>query len=505
MREGVARRVRDVRQCLRGVRRRLRDVRRRVARFERREVREVRRWLESTSNLVHVSLLVVLPALFAAVTLISNRVEVLPYLLFPPLASGSYTLFAHPEERYASPRRFVGGLTTGAFCGWAALAVGARYLYVVPASAYEIRPEAVALGLFLTGVVTWGLDVEEPSAYSTALLVHVTGANQFVYVVSVAVSTVVVSGIFLVWRNEFYEERSRYLYKTTGADDHVLVPMHGAHAAQTATFGARLAGAHEAGKVVLLSVVEDEDVAAAERAILESDDTADLDVLDDQRTDVDRRSDAEARAAELAADELERHANRIETRVGVPCEVAVAAAADGGLSAGTVLDTAAETNCDLVVAPYRREGGEAADYLRALFGSDVDVVAFDSNTERVDWKRVMVPVSRANDLAHAMVDYAQRLAGRTGTVSVCTCIRSERERRDAESMLADLVETVDCRCETRVSRSDVESFVERNDEQYDVVVLGASTDRSSASRFLSRPTYERLADVETDVAVVHRA
>lgn len=49
----------------------------------------------------------------------------------------------------------------------------------------------------------------------------------------------------------------------------------------------------------------------------------------------------------------------------------------------------------------------------------------------------------------------------------------------------------------------MESFIERNDSHYDLVLLGASTDRSAASKFFSRPTYERVADLDTDVALVH--
>ena len=57
---------------------------------------------------MHVSALVLVPVLVALVTKLSNVVGVLPFVLFPPLASGTYTLFANPEGRYASPVRFVG-------------------------------------------------------------------------------------------------------------------------------------------------------------------------------------------------------------------------------------------------------------------------------------------------------------------------------------------------------------------------------------------------------------
>jgi hypothetical protein len=89
-------------------------------------------------------------------------------------------------------------------------------------------------------------------------------------------------------------------------------------------------------------------------------------------------------------------------------------------------------------------------------------------------------------------------------VSVCTCIDSEANRRPAETRLANLVETARGDVETRVSRSDLVEFIEANVEAYDLVVVGSSRDRSAASRFFSPPTFERLADVDCDLAVVDR-
>ena len=224
---------------------------RRLRRVERREVDDLRDWLENTRNVLHLTTLVVLPALLALVTYLSNATDLLPFLLFPPLASGAHTLFAHPESRYASPRRFVGGLTTGAICGWVALEVTAQFWYGVPPESFQVHPGAAATAVFLTGAVTWALDVEESSAFSTALLVLVTGATRPAYVLSIALSTGVIALVFVIWRRHFYEQRARYLYQSTKGDDPVLVPMRGRHAAATARLGARLAGAHDAGKVVL--------------------------------------------------------------------------------------------------------------------------------------------------------------------------------------------------------------------------------------------------------------
>ena len=524
-------------------RRRLVRAFQRLRRFERREVEEVRDWLENTRNLLHLSVLVLLPLLIALVTYLSNATELLPFLLFPPLASGAYTLFAHPESRYASPRRFVGGLTAGAFCGWAALELTARFWYQVPPASLSAHPGAAALAVFLTGAVTWGADVEESSAFSAALLVLVTGVTRPVYVVSVALSTGIIAAVFLLWRRHFYEQRARYLYQSTKGDDHVLVPMRGPHAEATAMLAARLAGAHDAGKVVLLDVVDDETVAELERALIsggeaagsdlaadggerEGDDgdetgraaedgtetaddeavggpVADGDADDEGGTTEGRsaREVAEERLGEEAVADLERRADRIEAAVDVPCEVIVAA--DGGDVGGTVLDAARGANCDLIVSPYDGEDGHPSGIARSLLAGEIDVLLHRSEDGRESWRSALVPVRKAGDVAHAMIDFALRLAD-PGEVSVCNCIGTERERRTAEEMLANLVGTLSEGVETRVAREDIDAYLGRTAGDYDLVIVGASTDRSAASRFVAPPTFKRLADVDCDVAIVHR-
>jgi hypothetical protein len=464
------------------VRRRGRTLLRRARRIERREVRSFARWIETTDNLVHLSVLVFVPLLIALVTVLSNAVRELSFLLFPPLASGTYTLFANPEGRYASTRKFVGGLTLGAVCGWAAVVAAGVVFGVGVGADFSVHPTSAALALALTGGVSWALDVEEPAAFSTALLtLIVEEAQPFEYVASVFLASLLVAGAFLLWRERFYERRARYLYGAVSADDHVLVPVK-ADAdpdERVGLFGARLAAAHEAGKVVLLGLVEGGDATDAGE--------------DDDGT-------AEATAGSDLADELEGHAARIRTRTGVPCEVVVAS----GDALTATVETARDTNCDLVVTPYETRHGVLSSYVRGVFDSPFDAVAFRSTRESTRWKRVLVPVSRPGDTAHAMIDFASRLAGRSGEVSVCTCIGSNENRRRAEETLANLVETVEGDVETRVARADVEDFIAANAEAYDAVLLGSSGDRSAASRFVSRPTFERIRNVDTDVAVVDR-
>jgi nucleotide-binding universal stress UspA family protein len=477
---------------------------RRLRRLERRELAAFGRWIQHTGNLLHLTVLVAVPLLIGLVTLISNASAELSFLLFPPLASGAFTLFSDPEGRYSSPWKFVGGLVVGALCGWAALRLTASVLATTP----TVSPESAAFSIFLTGATTWLLDVEEPAAFSTALLVLVTDdASPEAYVTSVAVFGGLVAVVFSVWRSRFYERRAQYLYDTAQGDDHVLVPMRGDHAAAetTALFGATLAAAHEAGKVVLLAVLE-EDGEPADGRDAEVDATAPRAVTPDADSDADLTSTSAADAGTDAdvtatvADRLEATAKAVRTRVGVPCEVVVAR----GAPVPTTIETASNANCDLVVAPYEEEHGLLSPFVRGVFDSRYDAVAFRATTGRRRWRRVLVTVARPGDTAHAMLDFAARLAGRSGSLSVCTCIEAEVERRSAEKRLADLAETVDVDVETRVARGRVTDFIGANADAYDLLIVGSSGDRSRASRFLSPPTFERLRDVDCDVAVVDR-
>jgi nucleotide-binding universal stress UspA family protein len=170
----------------------------------------------------------------------------------------------------------------------------------------------------------------------------------------------------------------------------------------------------------------------------------------------------------------------------------------------TTVETAANTNCDLVVAPYEEDRGLLSPYVRGVFDSRYDTVAVRTTPGRRRWRRVLVMVARPGDSAHAMLDFGSRLTGPAGGLSVCTCIDAEVERRGAENRLADLAETVGVNVETRVARSDVTDFIAANAGAYDLLIVGSSGDRSRASRLLSPPTSEGLRDVDCDVAVVDR-
>jgi nucleotide-binding universal stress UspA family protein len=480
---------------LEALRDRIRRRLRRISWFGHRPTRMVLRRLEETNVIVHVSMLIFVPSLVALLTYLSNRIDALSFFVFPPLAAGTYALFSNPESKYASPVRFVAGLTAGALCSWAAVLVAVHVVYPsAPPTAIEVDAPGAAFAVFLTGALTWALDIEEATAFAVALLgLLVAPGRQAAFVVSVFVASSIVAAVFAVWRNYFYERRARYLYRSTKDDDRVLVPMRGETPEATAMLGARLAAAHDAGKVVLLDILEgapdDDDSDGADAAAASG------------GSGPSGAAKAGAETAAVAA-ELEALGDRIETSLNVPCQVVVASG-EGPLGE-TIRQTAAETNCDLVAVPHETNGGELASFIRRLMDADVDVLVHRSHEGRTDWNRIVVPVRRASDTAHAMIDFALRLIGADGHVSVARCIDTEKKRRGADEMLANLVSTTDSRIETRVVNASFGRFLRRVARTNDLVIIGSSRDRSRASRLISPPTFEQLPDIDTDVAIVDR-
>ena len=536
-----------------GVRERVVSWLRRLRRLERREVRGFRAWLENTQNLIHVSVLLFVPLLMAAVTFLSGRLTELSFLLFPPLASATYTLFSDPDGRFASPRRFVGGLTAGAVCGLVALNIVAA-IQGTTVDMLQVDAGAAALAVLLAGAVTWAFDLEEPAAYSTALLLLVTRTDKLTYVLSVGTSSLLVAGVFLLWRDRFFDQRARYLYTSTEGDDRVLVPVRGDHPGTTACLGARIAAAHDSAKVVLLGLVDpdaeedatDPDPGAPDatqgwpvpasdgdgaappdggggRATTDAGGTAVTGPASHERPAVsgsDPDDDNRGRApttegssqdivTAASAMNLEERAADIETVYGVPCEVLVAEASPDS-PGGPIIQAAHDTGCDLIVTPYETDDDDErlAPYIHELFHSDTDTLVHRSAGPGAgaegDWQDVLVPVRRAGDVAHKMIDFAARLAGDRGRVSVCHCIDGENQRDGAERMLGDLAETVSRGVETRIAREEIQPFLERVSGSYDLVIVGSSGDRSTASRFVSRPTFERIEDLDCDFAVLDR-
>ena len=308
---------------------RLVAVRSRIRRIERREIGEFRRWIQDTSNLLHLSIVLFVPVVIGFVTYVSNQVQTLSFLLFPPLASGTFTLFRDPEGEYANPVRFVASLSVGALCGLVAYTATVwAYGSVAPG---VVHPESAALAIFLTGLVTWAADVEAPSAFATALLALVTGdVDPATYLVSIVLASSLVAGAFVVWREQFYEQRAKYLYETVRGDDHVLVPMRGETGEQTALFGARLAAAHEAGKVVLCDVVAEAETDIGLTDAVDSTDASESTGVGTDGTAA-RNGSTATRGGDLIpataerVDRLEQIAGTIRTRIGGPCEIVVVA------------------------------------------------------------------------------------------------------------------------------------------------------------------------------------
>lgn len=139
----------------------------------------------------------------------------------------------------------------------------------------------------------------------------------------------------------------------------------------------------------------------------------------------------ETKQAAETVDCLKQYVRMIETQVGVPCDMVVATGDPVSATARTV-ETA---NCDLVVTPYEEDNGHLSAYVQGIFNQPVDTISFRSETAVMNWQRILVLVVRDGDTAHGMIDFATRLAGNEGMVSVTTCISDKTERRRAETRL----------------------------------------------------------------------
>lgn len=199
------------------------------------------------------------PLLVALVVALSNAVDRLSFLLFPPLAAAIYELFANPGAGDPSPTDVVLGLTVGAVSGWAALIVASAVFGPLPPGRFRIGVGAAVLSVLFTGGLLWLLDIELAPAFAVALLVLLLDVPPGAYVASVAAASALVAGVFAVWHREVYDRRVEYLYKVSGGARHVLVPVRGENAERAALFGAQIAATRGASKVVLLGIVRKRD------------------------------------------------------------------------------------------------------------------------------------------------------------------------------------------------------------------------------------------------------
>ncbi|MFB6236274.1 MAG: HPP family protein [Halopenitus sp.] len=403
------------------------------------------------------------------VTALSNTTELLSFLLFPPLAAATYQLFAHPGEASSSPRNLVLGLTSGAIGGWAGVAV-ARGLFELPAAEpFVVSVPAAILTILFTGVLLWFVDADLAPSFAAGLLVLLLDVSPLIYVLNVAGASLLVAVAFHGWQQIVYDRRAERLFGISSSRGNVLVPVRSAADEAVIRFGARIAASDDAAKL-LLARVDD------------GGGTGDADVSDE---------------------ELAQLRDSVESEIGVDCEV-ITDDESGDVALSALSRLAQETNTDLVVVPYETAGDRLAPFIRRLFRGDADVIVTRLSGSRTEWSRILVSVQRAGRIAHSMIEYARQLAGQSGHVSISTCISDERERRAAERMSANLAEAFAGGFETRVANDWVESFLADNGPQYDLVCVGAGTDRAPASRFLSPPTFQRLEDLDADLAIVHR-
>lgn len=431
--------------------------------------RELRNWLQVTDNFLSLSVVLLVPLVIATVTAASNAYAELSFLLFPPLASGAYSLFSNPDERQRSAANFIRGTTTGSLCGY-----GADLL--VGGNSAGIDPVVAGVAMLFVGIVTWMIRLQSPSAFATALLVlTTTEASAVAYVASVAIGSAIVAGVFVGWYEAIYKRRTKFLYGSLSAADRVAVPAASADD-PAIHLGAALATAHDAGQLILVGVIDEPAV----------------DVSDD-------------RAAGDLAGALSVRAETMAERYELACETAVAA----GDIKTVITDAVQRSGSDLVVASGTPDD---ATRIQTALGIETDAVALRSFGGREPWRRVIVMIARPGDIAHAMLDFASRIAdafqsaaprGRA-QVTACTCISAESERRAAERLLASLAHTTDQPVDTRIVSSDPASFVADNDGSYDLVLFGAPHRRDNPARFVTGDGADQLGDVSCDVAVVDR-
>lgn len=436
---------------------------RRVRRLDLRNLTTRAGWVTSINRFRYATGLAFALLTIGIVTALSNTAELLSFLLFPPLAAATYELFAHPGDTSSSPRNLVLGLTSGAVAGWAAVTIVHPIFGQPPVDTFTVSVPAAVLTVLFTGILLWLFDIDLAPPFAVGLLVLLLDIPPEIYVLNVAGASLLVAVAFHGWQQWVYDRRAEQLYGITSSRGNVLVPVRPTDDDDVARFGAQIAASDDASKLLLAGVSDGSD----------------------------------------SRNRIDGLATTIETEDDVPCEV---------VTSGTEMDSwenpiyrlARETNADLIVVPYKTENGRLARFIRHLFRSNVDVIVVRLSGSKTRWPRILVSVQRAGRIAHSMVEYARQLAGQSGRVSICTCISDERELRAAETMCANLAEAFAGEFETRVANEPVESYLADNGPRYDLVCVGAGTDRAPASRFLAPPTFQRLQNIDCDLAIVHR-
>jgi len=130
--------------------------------------------------------------LFLGAVAVAGSATHLRFLLFPPLAAIGFALFLEPYSRRASLRSVVAGPVAGALLGVAALSW-------LPPGPWRVVA-VTALGI----VALYLLRAELTPALAVALLTLLVGASGLAYVLSIALSSLALWALFLLWRRVVY-------------------------------------------------------------------------------------------------------------------------------------------------------------------------------------------------------------------------------------------------------------------------------------------------------------
>ncbi len=424
-------------------------------------------WLQRTTTLVRLSVLVFVPLTIGVVTWLSNISDAVAFLLFPPLAAGTYTLFSNPAN--ASPRTFVLGTTAGAGCGWIAVVIETQ---LTMGTGGPVSPAGAAFSVLLAGIVTWLVRIDEPGTYSTSLLVLVTGTNELIYILEVAASGLVMTGVFLLYRRRIYQRHTQYLYRTLHGSKTVLVPLWGVSPADGTPPAHRIvddigqAVAHFGAQIT---------AASGTRLVL----------LAAENPETDGQ----------AVDQVTEVAQRLEQQYDITCEIVVVSTTDYIRSIKTV---ARDTGSDLIVTAF---DPATPGPLESLFETGSDVVGLDTTAETRRWRRALVGIRSVEEINGVGVDIATRVAD---NVRVAHSVDEGEQRHEIQQRLKRLATAIDSTITTQVTSIAPTEYFTTAATDYDLLVLGAGTDRTAVSRAITPPLFYQL-QTACDIAVVHEA
>jgi hypothetical protein len=135
--------------------------------------------------------LLLLPPFIGAVDLLGAATH-LQFLLFPPLVAIGYTLFVDPYGQHTSLRDSVLGPVVGAL-------VGVMAITWLPAGPVRVMI-VTAAGILALRLLQIGLS----PALAVALLTLLVGASGPTYLLSIAASSLALTGLFRLWRRFIY-------------------------------------------------------------------------------------------------------------------------------------------------------------------------------------------------------------------------------------------------------------------------------------------------------------